>query len=167
MRKRDDTLYKLFYENKGWLGLLVFFGILILGLYATIVYSDRLDSAFAARIEDQLEDNRDTRSLLIDAVKILLTQQLVTGENITGISVVILGSLISLAAAIALTVCTSVAVDRLALRSQILLTRQSRAKAEEARVRQRRKIAGFVGVLVLNILTGLFVAFLGSKLPVY
>ena len=96
-----------------------------------------------------------------------MTRELVAGEDIPGITVVFIGSLVSLVAAITLTVFTSISVDKLALRSQILLTRQSRAKAEEERVRHRRRIAGFVGILVANILIGLLVVFLGSKLPTY
>ena len=105
--------------------------------------------------------------VVIDALRILLRREFLVGDNIPAIAVAILGSVASLAAAIPLTICTSIAVDRLALRSQVILTRQSRAKAKEDSIHHKRKIAGFVGILALNILTRLFVVFLGSKLPIY
>jgi hypothetical protein len=167
MKKKDHFLFDFFYNKNGWLGFLVFIGVLGLGLYATTVYSDRLDAATRAAIEAQLGKSGDLQVIVIDAIRIFLTREFILGEKISEVAVVILGSVISLVAAITLTVCTAIAVGKLALRSQVILTRQSRAKAEEDTIHHKRKIAGFIGILVLNVLIGLLVVFLGSKLPIY
>lgn len=146
-----------------WIGLIMF----IIGLAGLYLYSQRVDEARDAQIMEVLSSGREDSVIILEALRILLTRQVLLGEDVFGVGLIILGGVACLVLAVLLGIATASTAFGLARSSHVILTRRAEMRAEELQLGYRRKVFAFVAVQAVNVLVGLLMVFLGSTISAY